>query len=112
MWSTVLATKTITDDSRIGSHSAESPAMTISSVGKLLAVRRIDRVELPDQRRPFEDTELAAHAGLVEMRCFFDDLARRQRDLGVAGERRHLQLAGALQAKDVVERLVNARADH
>src|SRR5712692_11912362 len=71
---------------------------------RLLAERRIDRIELPDQRRPFEQAELAAHAGLIEVRCVLDDLARRERDLGVAGERRHLQLAGALQAEDVVER--------
>src|SRR5256885_17182394 len=31
MWITVLAAKTITEDSRIGSHSAESPVMTASS---------------------------------------------------------------------------------
>src|SRR6266702_4379474 len=46
------------------------------------------------------------------MRCVLDDLARRQRNLGVAGERRHLELAGALQAEDIVERLRDARADH
>src|SRR5882672_10533938 len=78
----------------------------------LLAVRRIDRVELADERRPFEDAELAAHARLVEMRGFLDDLARRQRDLGVAGKRRHLQLAGALEAEDVVPGLRDAASDH
>jgi hypothetical protein len=30
MWMRELTTKTITDESRIGSHSADSPVMTVS----------------------------------------------------------------------------------
>src|SRR5215467_5633847 len=77
----------------------------------LLAVRRIDRVELPDQRRPLEDAELAAHARLVQVRGLLDDLAGRQRQLGVAGERRDLELTGALEAEDIVPGLRDASAD-
>src|SRR3982074_1879525 len=69
----------------------------------LVSERRVDRVELPEERRPFEQAEAAAHAGLVEVRGGFDQLARRHRELGVAGKRHDLQLAGALEAEDVVE---------
>src|SRR5262249_51676618 len=77
----------------------------------LFAVRRIDRVELPDERGPLEDAELAAHARLVEVRGLLDDLARRERELGVARERRDLQLARALEPEDVVPGLRDASAD-
>src|SRR5262249_57670725 len=77
----------------------------------LVAIRRIDGVELAQQGRPVEDAELAAHARLVQVRGILDDLARRQRQLGVARERRDLQLAGALEAEDVVPGLRDAAAD-
>ena len=50
----------------------------------------------------------------ITVSCAFDlrdHVLRRHRDLGVAGQRQKLRLAGALQPVDVVERLADGLAD-
>src|SRR4051794_24097482 len=74
-------------------------------------VRRVDLVELLEQRGPLEQAETAADPGLVEMRGRLDQILGRHGKLGIARKRHHLQLAGALQAKGIVECLGDARTD-
>src|SRR5262245_58987928 len=71
-------------------------------------VRRIEAVELAQQRGPLQQAEPAAHAGLEEVVGLLDDRTLGQRLLGSARERHDLQLAGTLQPEDVVERLRDA----
>src|SRR5687768_16888408 len=74
-----------------------------------MRVRRVFPVELAEQRGPFE--EAAAARRLQALVRMPDDFARRILKLHVARERGHLELARALETKDVVEALRNARAD-
>src|SRR3954463_900060 len=58
-----------------------------SGVMPSFAVGRIDLVELPQQRRPLEHAERAAHLRQVQAVGRLDHLLRRQLQLDVARER-------------------------
>src|SRR2546426_10181693 len=107
--STVVATSCAAAHAEASAHVA---AMSIRTMRHPFSVaeRRIDLVELCQQRGPFEDAEGPARLRKVQVIRGVDDGLRRHPQLDVAGERRYLHLARALQLEDVVERLRNARA--
>jgi len=74
-------------------------------VSKSVAEARVDAVELPQQRRPVEHAERAAHLWLVVHVGRLDHVGRDFDQFGVAGHRRDLRLAGELEAMHGVERL-------
>src|SRR5437762_13660782 len=76
----------------------------------LVAIRSIDLVELAQQRRPFEHAEGPARGRQIEPVGLVHNVVGRQLQLHVARERRDLDLAGALELEDVVERLRDAAA--
>src|SRR6266704_2553241 len=78
---------------------------------KSVAVGGIDLVELPEQRRPFEHAEAAAHSRLIQSPRFVHDIGRRPLQLYAARKRGDLYLTGALEPEHTVECLRNARAD-
>src|SRR5258707_7496802 len=68
-------------------------------------IRRISPIELAQQRRPGEVAVADAAAGLRlhPLIGVFEDVLRRVDQLGIAGQRHHLNLAGALETEQNIE---------
>jgi hypothetical protein len=75
-----------------------------------ITTRGVDLVEFGEQRGPLEHAEGPARLRQVHAIGLVHDILGRHRDLGIAGEHGDLELAGALELEDVVERLGNAGA--
>src|SRR3954469_6820958 len=77
-------------------------------------IRRISPIELAQQRRPGEVAVAGAAAGprLHPLIGVFEDVLWRVDQLGVAGQRHDLNLAGALEAEQNIEGCGHRTANH